>query len=188
MTLHDASRPTPNDALARRASVPSRLLAPVWSTSDRALAVLAHAAIGFGLFGISLVVSVIISLVIWVVSRRRRHVAIHAEQAGLYQLFVLIVNVVVAAGWLAAAGALFGSVVLTFPFVAPISPDRAPAGWLVALWLLAIPLFALWYVGTIALGLIGAARVALGHSFWYPVIGPWARRKHGGEAGGRSRP
>jgi hypothetical protein len=169
---------TDDAALARRASAPSRLLAPVWSTSDRALAVLAHAAIGFGLFGISLLVSVIISLVIWVVSRRRRHVAIHAEQAGLYQLVVFIVNVVVVVGWLAATVPLFGQAILTFPFIAPGGLARAP-GWLVALWLLAVPLFALWYVGTIALGLIGAARVALGYPFWYPVIGPWARRKHG---------
>src|SRR5688500_13883053 len=103
------------DDLARRPTTQSRLLAPVWSTSDRALAVLAHAAIGFGLFGISLLVSVVISLVIWVVSRRRRHVAIHAEQAGVYQLVVLIVNVVVVAGWLAATIPLFGQAMLTFP-------------------------------------------------------------------------
>ena len=60
---------TPNHARAGRANTPARLLAPVWSTSDRALAVLAHAAIGFGLVGIGLVASIVISLVIWVVSR-----------------------------------------------------------------------------------------------------------------------
>ena len=90
---------------------------------------------------------------------------------------MLIVNVVVVAGWLAATVALFGQAMLTFPVVTPVGPERRAPAWLAALWLLAVPLFAVWYVGTIALGLIGAARVALGLPFWYPVIGPWARRK-----------
>jgi hypothetical protein len=41
-----------------------------------------------------------------------------------------------------------------------------------------VPVFGLWYAGTIALGLIGALRVFLGSPFWYPVVGAWARRQH----------
>src|SRR5687767_299698 len=88
---------------------PNRLSHVVWSTTDRVLATLAHAAIGFGFFGIGFLLSLAISGVIWVISRRSPHVAVHAEQAGAYQVFVLVVNVVVIVGWLVAAVALFGA-------------------------------------------------------------------------------
>lgn len=162
---------------ARRARpAPARRLSrAAWTAGDRLLATLAHAAIGFGFLGVGFLLSLAISLVIWLVGRRSPHVAAHAEQAGAYQLFVLIVNVLVIAGWAAASVMLFGRLVLVPP-AATTGLEQAARPWLVGLWALAVPLFGLWYVGTIALGLIGALRVALGRPFWYPVFGRWARR------------
>lgn len=159
--------------------VPGRLRRVVWTGSDRLLAAAAHAAIAFGLLGIGFLASLAISGVIWVISRHSPHVARHAEQAGAYQLFVLIANVLVVIAWAALSVALFGRVVLFPPSDASgIEQTLAPVAML--LWLLAVPLFALWYVGSIALGVIGAVRVLLGYEFWYPVFGRWAWRKHGG--------
>lgn len=155
---------------------PAARLAPVWTATDRALAVLAHAAIALGFLGVGFLLSLAINAVLWLVSRHRPHVAVHAEQAGTYQLLVLVVNVAVVAAWLAASAALFGRVVIAPPGDSDGAGGATP--WAVALWLLAVPAFALWYVGTIALGLLGALRVARGHPFWYPLVGPWARRKH----------
>jgi hypothetical protein len=172
-----SSSHTGDDGMSDASSGPAgqRLRAVAWTAGDRALAALAHAAIGFGLVGIGFLLSLAISGIIWLVSRHRPHVAVHAEQAGAYQLVVLAVNAVVIAGWLAASVALFGQLALAPPAE---WTGRGPAAWQLALWLLAVPVFGLWYAGTIALGLIGALRVFLGYPFWYPVSGAWARRKH----------
>ena len=47
----------------------------------------------------------------------------------------------------------------------------------VGLWLALVPLFIVWYIGTILYGLYGALRISRGHSFWYPFFGAWARRR-----------
>ena len=139
--------------------------------ADRGLAVLAHASIGFGLLGIGFLLGLAINVVIWLRSRRSSYVSIQAEQAGAYQLAVFVLNVVLVAVWLA---------MLLFVFLGPseigegqLSVRQIMAG----LWLALIPLFAIWYVGTIAYGLYGALRVASGRDFWYPIFGPWAQRR-----------
>ena len=139
--------------------------------ADRGLAILAHASIGFGLFGIGFLLGLAINAVIWLRSRRSSFVAIQAEQAGAYQLAVFLINMVLVAAWL---------VVLLYVLVGDseiglgsLSLRQIAAG----LWLALIPLFAIWYVGTIAYGLYGAARIASGREFWYPVFGAWARRR-----------
>jgi hypothetical protein len=156
------------------------------------LATLAHAAIGLGFFGIGFLPTLAISGVIWLISHRSPHVAVHAEQAGIYQLIVLVVNVLVIVGWLVAAVALFGAgwpgeavaLLVGRGSADGSAMERVAAPVAVALWLLVVPLFAAWYVGTILLGLVAAARVALGYPFWYPGIGTWVRRKHAARLAG----
>ena len=137
--------------------------------ADRGLAVLAHASIGFGLVGIGFLLGLAINFVIWLRSRRSSYVSIQAEQAGAYQLAILVINVVLIAVWL---------LMLLYVFLGPseigegqLSIRQIMAG----LWLALIPLFAIWYVGSIAYGLYGAARIASGREFWYPIFGAWAR-------------
>ena len=139
--------------------------------ADRGLAVLAHASIGFGLVGIGFLLGLAINFVIWLRSRRSSYVSIQAEQAGAYQLAILVINVVLIVVWVA---------MLLFVFLGPseigegqLSIRQIFAG----LWLALIPLFAIWYVATIAYGLYGAARVASGREFWYPIFGAWAQRR-----------
>lgn len=139
--------------------------------ADRGLAVLAHASIGFGLVGIGFLLGLAINGVIWLRSRRSSYVSIQAEQAGAYQLAIFVVNIVLVVVWVA---------MLVYVFLGPseigegqLSIRQIMAG----LWLALIPLFAIWYVATIAYGLYAAARVAAGREFWYPVFGPWAQRR-----------
>ncbi len=150
--------------------------------ADRGLAVLAHASIGFGLFGIGFLLGLAINFVIWLRSRRSSYLSIHAEQAGAYQFAVLAINVVLIAVWL---------VILMYVFLGPseigegqLSMRQIMAG----LWLALIPLFAIWYVASIAYGLYGAVRVAAGREFWYPVFGGWARRRAERDAHKRGAP
>ncbi len=104
--------------------------------------------------------------------------AVHAEQAGTYQLCVLAVNVVAVLSWITASVVIFGRVMFWPPGdVSAVEQALTPVA--VVLWLLVVPLFVLWYVGTIVYGLLGAVRVLLGYEFWYPFFGAWARRKHG---------
>jgi uncharacterized membrane protein len=148
-----------------------------WSTSDRVLAVLAHGAIAFGLFGIGFVLSLVIAGVIWLVSKRRQHVAFHGEQASIYQVIVVTVNAVAISLWSLAGVALFGQA-LPIPLVSPITLAQPVPAWMIALWVAVVPIFAVWFIGTILLGLYGAVQVALGRRFEYPIIGPWARRRY----------
>jgi uncharacterized Tic20 family protein len=139
--------------------------------ADRGLAILAHASIGFGFVGIGFLLGLAINAVIWLRSRRSSYLAIQAEQAGTYQLAVFLLNVALAAIWLA---------VLVYVFVgdSAIGPGQLSLRQIAAgLWLALIPVFAIWYVGTILYGLYGALKVARGQEFWYPIFGAWARRR-----------
>ena len=151
-------------------------------STDRGLAVLAHASIGFGLVGIGFLLGLAINFVIWLRSRRSSYVSIHAEQAGAYQLAILIINVVLIAAWV---------LMLVYVFLGPseIGEGQLSVRQILAgLWLALIPLFAIWYVATIVYGLYGAARVAAGREFWYPVFGSWARRRAERDARKRGTP
>ena len=150
--------------------------------ADRGLAVLAHASIGFGLFGIGFLLGLAINFVIWLRSRRSSYLSIHAEQAGAYQLAILVINVVVVVAWV---------LMLLYVFLGPSEIGEGQLSIrqiLAGMWLALIPLFAIWYVATIAYGLYGAARVAAGHQFWYPVFGPWAQRRAERDARKRGTP
>src|SRR3712207_5971971 len=63
-------------------------------SAERALAALAHGAVAFGVLGISMLVSLVISGIIWLYARRSPTVRFHSEQAGWYQCSVLVINAV----------------------------------------------------------------------------------------------
>jgi hypothetical protein len=119
--------------------------------------------------------------VIWLVGRRSHYVAVHAEQAGWYQLVVLVLNVVLGAAWLVSLVLVLGNTLgiagwLGLPSWNVGLPVQLAIGLVLAL---ALPLYVVWFVGTIALGVYGALMVTSGKPFWYPVIGPWVRRRMG---------
>src|SRR5688500_19548439 len=76
------------------AQLPVRAGQVVDRSAERVLAAVAHGAIAFGVFGIGLLVSLLISGVIWLYSRRSPHVRFHSEQAGCFQCSVLLINFV----------------------------------------------------------------------------------------------
>ena len=132
---------------------------------------LAHASIGFGFVGIGFLLGLAINGVIWLRSRRSSFLAVQSEQAGAYQLAVLLINVVLVVVWIA----IFLYVILDDSTIGfgQLSARQVAAGF----WLALIPLFAIWYIGTILYGIYGAIRIAQGREFWYPIFGAWARRR-----------
>ena len=120
-------------------------------------------------------------MAIRVVGRRSRYLAVHAEQAAWYQLVVLALNVLVGAGWLVALVLVLGeelgiSGLLGLPTWETGLAVRIAVGLVLAL---ALPLFVVWFVATIAYGVYGALLVMSGRPFWYLVVGAWVRRRMG---------
>lgn len=143
--------------------------------SERVLAVAAHAAIGFGIFGIGFLLSLLITGVIWLVGKRSPYVEAHADRAGRYQIFVLLVNILGVA--LLAVGLGLILYLDLWRGWGDIGGWRAIVLVLDSLALLiAVPAFAAWYCGTICYGLYAALRVLGGHDFHYPPP-PWRRRR-----------
>ena len=138
---------------------------------DRRIAAVAHLSIGFGvIIGVGFLLSLAINLVIWLRSRRSTFVEYHAEQAGAYQLVVLLINVVVVVVWVAGLIPLLGG--------SEIGPGELSLRQIMAgLWCALVPLFVVWYFGTIVYGVYGGLVVAAGGTFSYRVFGPWARRR-----------
>ncbi|HEX8228841.1 MAG TPA: DUF4870 domain-containing protein [Chloroflexia bacterium] len=130
--------------------------------TERLLAGVAHGAIAFGLFGLTLPISLLITGIIWLYSRRSPYVRFHSDQAGCYQCSVLLVNVLVVVILAVSGGfAIFGVI-------------RGESTWAeLGLVLWAIVLFAVWFAITIIVGLVGAVMVLLGKPFKYPFIGDW---------------
>ena len=134
--------------------------------SERALAVAAHAAIGFGFFGIGFLLSILISVVIWLVGRKSPYVEAQADRAGRYQIFILLTNLLVVLLWASGLG--------VFLYLGGWE-GWASGGWRAVAWallglalLVAVPVFLVWYVGTILYGLYAALRVLAGDNFRYP--------------------
>jgi uncharacterized Tic20 family protein len=138
---------------------------------DQRIAAVAHLSIGFGvIIGVGFLVGLAINLVIWLRSRRSPVVELHAEQAGAYQLAVLLTNVVLVSIWITAAVVVLGNVRIG-PDVLQFRPV------LIGFWCLLTPLTAAWYFGTILYGVYAGLVVAAGRDFSYPIFGPWARRR-----------
>lgn len=126
----------------------------------RTLSAVAHGAIAFWLLGVGFLLSIAISGIIWLYARRSPMVRFHSEQAGCYQCSVLLINLALVVLMGAAGGfSIFNT-----------AQGRGDwgVGWL--FWV-GLVLFALWFVGTIILGIVGAIMVLLGKPFKYPIIG-----------------
>lgn len=139
---------------------------------DRRIAAVAHLSIGFGIvIGVGFLLGLAINFGIWLRSKRSPFVEFHAEQAGAYQLSVLLINVAMVLMWLVGAGYLVvGGSTLS---LGTMSLNQVMAGF----GCLVVPVFAVWYVGTILYGLYGGLLIAAGRDFSYPVFGPWARER-----------
>ena len=129
-------------------------------SAERALSALAHGAIAFGLLGFTLVVSLFISAIIWVYSKRSPEVRFHAEQAGCYQIIVLLVNALFLIG-LGATGGFW-----IFNLLQGKGPGEMGLGVV-----LGLCLFALWILATTLYGIVAAVMVLLGKRFKYVFIG-----------------
>lgn len=131
-------------------------------SADRAFAAVAHGAVAFGLLGIGFVVSLGITGILWLYSRRSTHVRFHAEQAGCYQCIVILVNI----AFVMVLGLAGGLVVFQ------VAQGRSEFGlsWGLTAGLI---LWAAWFFGSIAYGIIAAILVLMGKPFKYPVIGDW---------------
>lgn len=150
--------------------------------SERALAAAAHGAIAFGFVGIGFILSLVITAVIWLTSLKSSYVREQSDRAGRYQLFVLLVNILAIALWLAGLGLLLWLTGWRFiglggdPQVARSLPITLVIVLDLILLVLTVPLIAVWYFGTIVYGVYGAVRALTGHDFHYPPP-PWGRRK-----------
>ena len=134
--------------------------------ADRTLSAVAHGAIAFGFLGFTLLISLAISGFLWLYGKRSRQVRFHSEQAGCFQVIVLLVNIFA----IIALGITGGFAI--FQNFQGQSDLGTP--WLLFVGLIA---FGLWFFGTILYGIYGAVMVMLGRDFKYPVIGDWAKKR-----------
>jgi uncharacterized Tic20 family protein len=138
---------------------------------DRRIAAASHLSIGFGVvIGVGFLLGIAINLVIWLRSKRSPFVEYHAEQAGAYQLVVLLSNVVIVAIWIGGIVMLMGDSELG-------SGQLSVRQILMGMWCALLPLQVAWYFGTILYGVYGGLLIAAGRDFSYPIFGPWARRR-----------
>ena len=127
--------------------------------AERALAALAHGAIAFALFGVTFLISLAISGVIWLYSKRSPEVRFHAAQASLYQCSVLLLNLV----FITVLGVGGGFSIVNI--IRGGSPDMAR--WV--LW--GLVFYVIWFFASILYGVYAAVMVLLGKRFKYPFIG-----------------
>ena len=123
--------------------------------ADTTLAAVSHFAIAFGFFGIGFLLSIAISLFIWLYSKRSPYVEFQSSQAGRYQCFVLVFNVL----YVAMLGVL-----LALGF-------WNQASWVGLLFLGLVIVGLLWFVFSILYGVWGGILVLMGKDFRYPYFG-----------------
>jgi uncharacterized Tic20 family protein len=151
----------------RPIAIPHQLMSHV----DQRIAAVAHLSIGFGVIvGVGFMIGLAVNLVIWLRSRRSPVVEYHAEQAGAYQLSILLINMVLVGLWIAMAVGVIGSPDVSIGSVPLWQPIAGS-------WCVLTPLIAAWFFGTILYGVYGGLLVAAGKDFSYPIFGPWARRR-----------
>jgi uncharacterized Tic20 family protein len=138
---------------------------------DRRIAAVSHFSIAFGvLVGVGFTLGIAINLVIWLRSKRSPFIERHAEQAGAYQLAVLLSNLTILSIWIGVVVMLMGD-------------SEVGAGQLsirqilMGLWCALLPLHVAWFFGTILYGVYAGLVVAAGGDFSYPIFGPWAQRR-----------
>ena len=134
-------------------------------SAERALSALAHGAIAFNLFGVTFIVTLIVTGIIWLYSKRSPEVRFHASQAGFYQCSVLLINML----FIIILGVGGG-----FSIVSIAQGNGSDmARWVI--WGLVI--FVIWFLASIAYGLFAAIMVLLGKRFKYPFIGDRYEKK-----------
>jgi uncharacterized Tic20 family protein len=138
---------------------------------DRRIAAVAHLSIGFGvIIGVGFLLSLAINLIIWLRSKRSSFVEFHAEQAGAYQLVVLLTNLLIVGIWIGVVIMLLGDSEIG-------AGQLSVRQILMGMWCALLPLQVAWYFGTILYGVYGGLVVAAGGEFSYRLIGPWVRRR-----------
>ena len=142
--------------------------------TERAMAAISHGAIAFGFVGIGFILSLVITAVIWLASKKSPYLQEQSDRAGRYQIYVVVMNVVVIIVWLLGL-VLLGKLLNWDSLFSGGVQNAGNLGprWIIvvidALFLIvAIPLFVVWYVGTILYGIYGAYRSLRGHDFHYP--------------------
>ncbi len=133
---------------------------------ERVNATLAHASILLGMFSRGML-GVLLAFLIWLTQRGKSNFAARqAAQATLYQLFGIVVAIVLWVGWaLTFAGSIFVPVLLNPQHPEPMMPYTM----IPALLAIVIP-FGVMIVWTIY-GLFAAWQVWHGKDFSYPLIG-----------------
>jgi uncharacterized membrane protein len=111
------------------------------------------------LFGISFLISIVITGVIWLYAKRSPEVRFHAEQAGCYQCSVLMFNFACVSILGAGGGFSIWSIIR--------GEGGSIAGWVI----IGSCLFLIWFFLSILYGVIAALFVLAGKRFKYPIIG-----------------
>ena len=121
---------------------------------------MAHGAIAFGFFVIGFLASLAIAGIIWLYGRRSPQVRFHSEQAGCYQCSVLLINIV------------FVVILGTTGGFSLFNALQGRSDWVMGRgFVIGLILFFLWFLASIAYGIVAAIMVLLGKSFKYPIIG-----------------
>ena len=136
-------------------------------SAERTLSAVAHGAIGFGLFGVTWLVTLAITGIIWLYGRRSPEVRFHADQAGCYQVIVIGINLLIVILTATGGGIAFVSAVFRGQNIPELN-----TGVVLGLCLLVASFFA-----TILYGLYGAVMVLMGRRFKYPIIGDFFEKK-----------
>lgn len=168
----------------RKREMARRGIAVAGEGSERVLAATAHGAIAFGFVGIGFILSLVITAVIWLVSKKSVYVRDQSDRAGRYQLYVLAVNILTVVLWILGFALLLwltGWRLFGFgggdPQVAISLPITLLVALLTIVLIVAVPLFVVWFYGTIFYGVYGAVRALAGHDFHYPPpIWAWRKR------------
>jgi len=158
--------------------------------SERLLAATAHGAIAFGFVGIGFILSLVITGVIWLVSKKSSYVRDQSDRAGRYQIFIVLANILLIALW------IIGFVLLIYLTNWQGWGNGGWQGWRQLDWrwllividgltlLVTLPLIVAWFFGTIIYGVYAAIRALRGDDFHYPPP-PWKWRR--GRRGERLR-
>jgi uncharacterized Tic20 family protein len=150
--------------------------------SERVLAAAAHGAIAFGFVGIGFILSLVITGVIWLASRKSSYLREQSDRAGRYQIFVVLANVLMIALW------IIGFSLLIYLTNWQGWGNGGWQGWRQLDWrwlltvldgltlLISLPLIIAWFFGTIVYGVYAATRALRGDDFHYPRP-PWKWRR-----------
>lgn len=150
--------------------------------SERVLAAVAHGAIAFGFVGIGFLLSLVITAVIWLVSKKSSYVRDQSDRAGRYQIFVVLANILFIGLW------IIGFFLLIYLSNWQGWGNGGWQGWRDLNWrwllvvldgfllLIGLPLIVAWFFGTIAYGVYAAVRALRGDDFHYPPP-PWKWRR-----------